>query len=178
MHGRLPASQKAERMDAFRGGRLDVLVATTVIEVGIDVPNASVMVIEDADRYGLAQLHQLRGRIGRGAAKSHCVLIADPVTEEGRRRLEVMRQTTDGFIIAQEDLRLRGPGEVLGVRQHGIAGLHIADPLGDLDLLEEAKRAAQTLLAADPELSASAAGPLAAAVRRRLEGRARLASVG
>jgi ATP-dependent DNA helicase RecG len=178
MHGRLSAGQKAERMEAFRDGRIDVLVATTVIEVGIDVPNASVMVVEDADRYGLAQLHQLRGRIGRGSAKSHCILIADPVTEEGRLRLDVMRRTTDGFVIAQEDLRLRGPGEVLGVRQHGLGGLRIADPLGDLDLLEEAKTAAQALLAADPDLSTAAAGPLAAAVRRHLEGRARLASVG
>jgi ATP-dependent DNA helicase RecG len=178
LHGRLPAAQKAARMEALRAGRIDVLVATTVIEVGIDVPNASLMIIEDADRYGLAQLHQLRGRVGRGAAKSHCVLIADPATEEGRRRLEVMRRTTDGFVIAQEDLRLRGPGEVLGVRQHGIGGLRIADPLTDLALLEEAKTAAAAVLAADPELAGEEAAVLAAAVRRRLDGRASLASVG
>ncbi|MDR7422679.1 MAG: ATP-dependent DNA helicase RecG [Armatimonadota bacterium] len=178
MHGRLTAAQKADRMEAFRAGRIDVLVATTVIEVGIDVPNASIMVIEDADRYGLAQLHQLRGRVGRGAAKAHCVLIADPVTEEGRRRLEVMRATTDGFRIAQEDLRLRGPGEVLGVRQHGVAGLRVADPITDLPLLEEARRAATALLREDPELRGGQVRELAAAVRRRLQGRAELASVG
>jgi ATP-dependent DNA helicase RecG len=178
MHGRLTAAQKADRMDAFRAGQIDVLVATTVIEVGIDVPNASIMVIEDAHRYGLAQLHQLRGRVGRGSAKSHCILIADPGTEEGRRRLEVMRATTDGFRIAQEDLRLRGPGEVLGVRQHGIAGLRVADPIADLPLLEEARRAAGALLRADPDLAGGEVHHLAAAVRRRLHGRAQLASVG
>lgn len=178
VHGRLTAAQKAERMEAFRAGHIDVLVATTVIEVGIDVPNASVMVIEDADRYGLAQLHQLRGRVGRGAATSHCILVTDPVTDEGRRRLDVMRRTTDGFRIAQEDLDLRGPGEVLGVRQHGLAGLRVADPVTDLPLLEEAKRAAEGWLAADPYLSSPPGAPLAAAVRRALEGRARLASIG
>ncbi len=176
MHGRLPAAQKAERMDAFRAGAIDVLVATTVIEVGIDVPNASLMIIEDADRYGLAQLHQLRGRVGRGAQQSHCVLIADPVTDEGRRRLEVMRATHDGFRIAQEDLQLRGPGEVLGVRQHGIGGLRIADPVADLALLEEAKRAAEDLLHRDPDLAGTRA--LGEAVRRHLDERVRLASVG
>ncbi|MGQ0571283.1 MAG: ATP-dependent DNA helicase RecG [Armatimonadota bacterium] len=178
MHGRLPPVQKAERMEAFRAGAIDVLVATTVIEVGIDVANASLMIIEDADRYGLAQLHQLRGRVGRGAVRSHCVLIADPVTEDGRRRLEVMRTTTDGFRIAQEDLRLRGPGEVLGVRQHGLGGLRIADPVADLPLMEEAKRAAEVLLQHDPELLSAEAAQLGAAVRRHLEGRALLASVG
>jgi ATP-dependent DNA helicase RecG len=165
-------------MEAFRAGRIDVLVATTVIEVGIDVPNASIMVIEDADRYGLAQLHQLRGRVGRGARRAHCVLIADPATEDGRRRLEIMRTTTDGFRIAQEDLRLRGPGEVLGVRQHGVAGLRVADPVTDLPLLEDARRAAAALLRADPELRGEGVGELAAAVRRRVQGRAGLASVG
>jgi len=178
MHGRLPPALKAERMEAFRAGRIDVLVATTVIEVGIDVPNATLMVIEDADRYGLAQLHQLRGRVGRGAEQSHCILIADPVTEEGRRRLEVVRRTTDGFRIAQEDLRLRGPGEVLGVRQHGVAGLMVADPVSDLPLLEEAKAAAEAWLARDPDFSGEGSAALAAAVRRRVEDRATLASVG
>lgn len=165
-------------MDAFRAGAIDVLVATTVIEVGIDVPNASLMLIEDADRYGLAQLHQLRGRVGRGAEQSHCVLIADPVTEEGGRRLEVMRATHDGFRIAQEDLQLRGPGEVLGVRQHGIGGLRIADPVADLALLEEAKRAAEDLLHHDPNLDSAETRSLGEAVRRYLDERVRLASVG
>jgi ATP-dependent DNA helicase RecG len=178
MHGRLPTAQKAERMEAFRAGRIDVMVATTVIEVGIDVPNASLMIVEDADRYGLAQLHQLRGRVGRGAARSYCVLVADPTTEERRRRLEVMRTTSDGFRIAQEDLRLRGPGEVLGVRQHGVGGLRVADPISDLGLLEEARRAAARLLREDPDLASDQAAPLRDLVRRGLDGRARLASVG
>jgi ATP-dependent DNA helicase RecG len=178
MHGRLPPAVKAERMEALRAGRLDVLVATTVIEVGIDIPNASLMVIEDADRYGLAQLHQLRGRVGRGGGRAHCILIADPTTDEGRQRLEVMRQTSDGFRIAQEDLRLRGPGEVLGIRQHGLAGLRVADPVTDLSLLEEARAAAERWLAQDPDLASPQAAMLAAAVRRRFDGRASLASVG
>ncbi|MDR7520926.1 MAG: ATP-dependent DNA helicase RecG [Armatimonadota bacterium] len=178
MHGRLSPAQKAERMEAFRAGEIDVLVATTVVEVGIDVPNASVMVIEDADRYGLAQLHQLRGRVGRGAARSYCVLIADPTTEEARRRLEVMRTTSDGFRIAQEDLQLRGPGEVLGVRQHGLGGLRVADPVADLRLLEEARQAAQALLEEDPDLSSADARALGEIVRRHLDERVHLASVG
>ncbi len=178
MHGRLSPSQKAERMEALRAGAIDVLVATTVIEVGIDVPNASLMIIEDADRYGLAQLHQLRGRVGRGAEQSHCVLVAEPATEEGRRRLEVMRATGDGFRIAQEDLRLRGPGEILGVRQHGIGGLRIADPVADLALLEEARRTAEVLLHDDSDLSSAEMQALGAAVRRHLDERVRLASVG
>ncbi len=178
LHGRLPAAQKAERMEGFRSGRIDVLVATTVIEVGIDVPNASIMVIEDADRYGLAQLHQLRGRVGRGTEQSHCILLADPATDEGRRRLEVMASTNNGFTIAQEDLALRGPGEILGVRQHGLAGLRVADLVTDLPLLEEARAAAEVLLADDPDLRSSGLMVLAATVQRQMAERRRLASVG
>ncbi|MGH2405498.1 MAG: ATP-dependent DNA helicase RecG [bacterium] len=178
MHGRLPGPEKAERMEAFRAGRIDVLVATTVIEVGIDVPAATLMVVEDADRYGLAQLHQLRGRIGRGAARSQCILIADATTLEGRRRLDVMAATHDGFRIAQEDLALRGPGEILGVRQHGLAGLRIANLVTDLPLLEEARDAARTLLADDPELADPGLARLADAVQAHLAARASLASVG
>ncbi len=178
MHGRLSGPEKAARMEAFRAGQVDVLVATTVIEVGIDVSNATIMVVEDADRYGLAQLHQLRGRIGRGQARSQCILIADPTTPDGRRRLEVMAATHDGFRIAQEDLALRGPGEILGVRQHGIAGLRIADLVTDLPVLEETREAARTLLAGDPELSDPALAGLGDAVRAHLAQRASLASVG
>jgi ATP-dependent DNA helicase RecG len=165
-------------MEAFRTGRIDVLVATTVIEVGIDVPNASIMIIEDADRYGLAQLHQLRGRVGRGADQAYCVLVAEPVSDEGGRRLEIMRRTNDGFVIAQEDLALRGPGEIMGVRQHGTAGLRVADPVSDLALLEEARRTAEALLHTDPDLTQAAVHALAEAVGRHLETRARLVSVG
>ncbi|MGH2376654.1 MAG: ATP-dependent DNA helicase RecG [bacterium] len=178
MHGRLSGPEKAARMEAFRAGQIDVLVATTVIEVGIDVSTASLMVVEDADRYGLAQLHQLRGRIGRGDARSQCILIADPTTPEGRRRLDVMAATHDGFRIAQEDLTLRGPGEILGVRQHGLAGLRVADLVTDLPLLEETREAAHTLLGDDPTLTDPALAGLADAVRTHLAERAGLASVG
>lgn len=178
MHGRLPAGEKARRMEAFRAGEIGVLVATTVIEVGIDVPNATIMVVEDADRYGLAQLHQLRGRVGRGAAHSHCILIADPVSEDGRRRLQVMASGVDGFQIAQADLDLRGPGDVLGVRQHGLAGLRVANLATDLPLLEEANQAAQALLRDDPDLAGAEVAGLGHAVERYLTLRSGLASVG
>jgi ATP-dependent DNA helicase RecG len=178
LHGRMSAAQKAERMEEFRAGRLQVLVATTVIEVGIDVPNASIMVIEDADRYGLAQLHQLRGRVGRGADQSHCILLADTPTEAGRSRLEVMAATTDGFVIAEEDLALRGPGDILGVRQHGLDGLRVANLSSDLPLLEEARTVAEGLLADSPRLDDPELSTLAAAVERQQAERRRLASVG
>jgi ATP-dependent DNA helicase RecG len=178
LHGRLPGAEKAARMDAFRRGAIDVLVATTVIEVGVDVPNASLMVVEDADRYGLAQLHQLRGRIGRGPVKSHCVLVADPTTDDGRRRLEIIRATADGFRIAQEDLQLRGPGEVLGTRQHGVTELRVANPATDLFLMEDARRAAETVVGEDPHLAGDGLRALEAAVRKQVEGRSRLVSVG
>lgn len=178
VHGRLAAAQRAERMEAFRAGSVDVLVATTVIEVGIDVPNATVMIVEDADRYGLAQLHQLRGRVGRGAERSYCVLIADPRTEEGRQRLEVMRSTSDGYVIAQQDLVLRGPGDVLGVRQHGIAGLRVADIIADAPLLEEARAEAEALLQHDPKLASDELRQVRLAVDRQMEHRGSLASVG
>jgi ATP-dependent DNA helicase RecG len=155
-----------------------VLVATTVIEVGIDVPNASIMVIEDADRYGLAQLHQLRGRVGRGPEQSHCILLADTPTESGRRRLDAMASTSDGFVIAQEDLALRGPGDILGVRQHGLAGLRVADLATDLPLLEEARTAAEGLLQDNPRLDGPELLLLTAAVERQQAERRRLASVG
>jgi ATP-dependent DNA helicase RecG len=178
LHGRLSAAQKAERMEGFRTGRVHVLVATTVIEVGIDVPNASIMVIEDADRYGLAQLHQLRGRVGRGPEQSHCILLADTPTESGRRRVDAIASTTDGFVIAQEDLALRGPGDILGVRQHGLAGLRVADLATDLPLLEEARTAAEGLLQDNPRLDGPELLLLTAAVERQQAERRRLASVG
>ena len=148
VHGRMPPAEKDAAMAAFREAGLDVLVATTVIEVGVDVPNASLMVIENAERLGLAQLHQLRGRIGRGARRSACVMMYDgPLTESARARLEVLRATTDGFAIAQRDLEIRGPGELLGTRQTGLAQLRIADLARDLPLLPGIERAASELLA-------------------------------
>lgn len=152
LHGQLPAREKSEVMDAFRAGDLDVLVATTVIEVGIDVPNATAIVIEDADRFGLSQLHQLRGRVGRGRHPGVCFLLADPAGPDGAARLEAMVATTDGFRLAEEDLRIRGQGTVFGTRQSGLADLRIADILVDADLLVAARREAFALVAADPAL--------------------------
>jgi len=130
-------------MNRFRQGELQILVATTVIEVGVDVPNATVMVIEHADRFGLAQLHQLRGRVGRGKEKSHCILVAPKsITEEGRARIEAMIATSNGFEIAERDLKQRGPGEFFGTRQHGDAAFTFAHPLRDHELLELARREA------------------------------------
>ena len=141
-------------MRAFLAGEVDVLVATTVIEVGIDVANASVMVVEHAERFGLSQLHQLRGRVGRGAAESHCILIAEP-GEDSSERHKVFRDTTDGFEIARADLRIRGQGDLFGKQQHGRDPvLRFADLMSDEDLLVEAQRDARALVAADPDLEA------------------------
>ena len=148
VHGRMPPAEKDAAMTRFKEARIDVLVATTVVEVGVDVPNASLMIVENAERLGLAQLHQLRGRVGRGARRSACVMVYDgPLTEAARARLEVLRATTDGFRIAERDLELRGPGELLGTRQTGLAQLRIADLARDLPLLPGVERAASELLA-------------------------------
>ncbi|MDD4911446.1 MAG: ATP-dependent DNA helicase RecG [Sideroxydans sp.] len=153
-HGRLPPAEKAAVMAAFKAGELHLLVATTVIEVGVDVPNASLMVIDHAERMGLAQLHQLRGRVGRGAAESMCVLLfMQPLSELARERLKVIYENTDGFVIAQQDLQLRGPGELLGARQSGVAMLRFADLTEDEDLLEQARLSADELLRDAPEVA-------------------------
>lgn len=155
VHGRMKAAEKAAVMAEFIAGRLHVLVATTVIEVGVDVPNASLMVIEHAERMGLAQLHQLRGRVGRGAAASSCVLMfAEPLSVLARARLKVVREHTDGFEIAKQDLEIRGPGEFLGARQSGVPMLRFADLQTDLHLLEAARRVAADLMADEPEIVA------------------------
>ena len=152
IHGRLKAAEKAQTMAAFHAGRIQLLVGTTVIEVGVDVPNASLMVIEHAERFGLAQLHQLRGRVGRGAAESVCVLLyQDPLGEAARRRLKVIFESTDGFAIAHEDLVLRGPGEYLGARQSGAPLLRFADLNEDADLLETARAVTEGLLTDHPD---------------------------
>jgi ATP-dependent DNA helicase RecG len=181
LHGRLRSKEKEEVMERFRRGEIQVLVSTTVIEVGVDVPNATVMVVEHAERFGLAQLHQLRGRIGRGAEKSHCILVAPKslspeASDPARIRLETMVSTADGFEIAEIDLKLRGPGEFFGTRQHGELGFHVANPLRDRELLELARREAFALVE----------NPEAAAERHRLldslgpswQGRYLLATVG
>ena len=152
VHGKMKPREKDAVMSAFAAGNTDILVSTTVIEVGVDVPNATVMVIENAERFGLSQLHQLRGRVGRGQHRSYCVLVSDNGSEETRARLRVMVRTTNGFQIAEEDLRLRGPGDFFGQRQHGLPGLKIADLGCDTRLLQEAQTAAEELLAQDPEL--------------------------
>ena len=151
-------------MDAFRRGELDVLVATVVIEVGVDVPNASLMVVEHADRFGLAQLHQLRGRVGRGTRRSLCVLVGDPVTEDAARRLEAIGGTDDGFEIAELDLSIRGPGELFGSRQSGLPPVRVADLEHDLELLRLARRDAKEWIDRDPGLSR----PEHALMRRKL----------
>ncbi len=152
LHGQMKSADKESVMTRMRAGEIDVLVATTVIEVGIDIPNATVMVIEDADRFGLSQLHQLRGRVGRGEHPGRCLLVADPTTPEGEQRIAAMVQTTDGFRLAEEDLRIRGQGTVFGARQSGIADLKLADILADMDILIVARREAFDLVAHDPEL--------------------------
>jgi ATP-dependent DNA helicase RecG len=151
LHGRMPAAEKAAVMALFTSGAMGVLVSTTVIEVGVDVPNASLMVIEHAERFGLSQLHQLRGRVGRGAAASVCVLLyTGPLSATGKDRLKAMSQTTDGFEIARRDLEIRGPGEFLGARQSGVPLLRFADLAEDLPLVQQARRAAETLLDRHP----------------------------
>jgi len=150
VHGRMPPKDKERGMYAFKEGTIGLLVATTVIEVGVDVPNATLMVIENAERMGLAQLHQLRGRVGRGAHESDCVLLyGDPLSEVARARLKVIRETNDGFVIARRDLELRGPGELLGTRQTGLADMRVADLMRDSDLLPEVQSAAEVILKQD-----------------------------
>ncbi|HEW78472.1 MAG TPA: DNA helicase RecG, partial [Phycisphaerales bacterium] len=151
-------------MAEFRRGKIDVLVSTVVIEVGVDVPNATIMVIEDADRFGLAQLHQLRGRIGRGEAKSHCFLFSRTENEAAKSRLEVMTRSNDGFEIAEYDLRLRGPGELFSTRQHGLPDLKIANIIDDYELLMMARKNAFELVSQDPMLT----GPEHKNIRRAL----------
>ncbi|MEJ5296092.1 MAG: ATP-dependent DNA helicase RecG [Fimbriimonadales bacterium] len=153
LHGRMKPAEKEAVMEAFRAGEIDVLVSTTVIEVGVDVPNAVAMIIEDAERFGLAQLHQLRGRVGRGEHQSYCVLIADPKTDEGKARMEIMTRTNNGFLIAEEDLRIRGPGEIYGTRQSGMPSFRVADLVKDMHLLEVARQEAFRLLERDPDLN-------------------------
>lgn len=174
VHGKLKSKDKEAVMAAFAGGTLDVLVSTTVIEVGVDVPNASLMIIENADRFGLSQLHQLRGRVGRGKHQSWCVLVSSSRGETARERLKALCATNDGFQIAEEDLRLRGPGDFFGKRQHGLPQLKVADFAADLELLKEARAAAEELIAADPELKKPSHRLLKRRVRELFEENAEL----
>lgn len=178
IHGRMRSQDKDAVIGSFRAGAIDVLVSTTVIEVGVDVPNATVMVIEGADRYGLAQLHQLRGRTGRGAEQSYCFLIGEPKSDEGRQRMRVMERTTNGFVIAEEDLKLRGPGEFFGQRQHGLPDLKVANVLTDTDILQAARREAFNLVAGDGRLSQPEHEAVRRAVRQRFKGGLEMILVG
>jgi len=166
LHGRMKPAEKEAVMDAFRAGELQILVSTTVIEVGVDVPNAAAIVIEDADRFGLAQLHQLRGRVGRSEHQSYCVLIANPKSDDGQRRMDIMTRTNNGFLIAEEDLRIRGPGEIYGTRQSGMPSFRVADLVKDMRLLEVARQEAFHLLEQDPDLSRPEHAALLEAVDR------------
>jgi ATP-dependent DNA helicase RecG len=153
VHGRMKPAEKAEVMARFKAAEIDLLVATTVIEVGVDVPNASLMVIENPERLGLAQLHQLRGRVGRGSKKSHCILLYQtPLSRNGKERLGVMRESNDGFFIAEKDLELRGPGQVLGTAQTGLMEFRIADIARDAAMLDEVKDAADFVLSRHPDI--------------------------
>ncbi len=152
LHGRMKGADKDAVMQAFSENKLQLLVSTTVVEVGVDVPNAVIMMIENAERFGLSQLHQLRGRVGRGSEQSHCILLSDAKGPETMARLKVLTKTQDGFQIAEADLNLRGPGDFFGNRQHGLPGLQMADLAGDMAVLKEAQQAAEELLAQDPEL--------------------------
>ena len=165
MHGKMKSADKKKVMESFSNGETQLLVSTTVIEVGVDVPNAVIMVIENAERFGLSQLHQLRGRIGRGQYKSTCILITDAKNDTAQQRMKVMETTTDGFKIADEDLKLRGPGEFFGSRQHGLPEMKIADMLEDRSTLEETQRAAKEIMARDPELSS----PESAALKNEIQ---------
>lgn len=160
LHGKMTPKQKDAVMQAFARGDVQVLVSTTVVEVGVDVPNATVMIVENAERFGLSQLHQLRGRIGRGSAKSYCILVSDAKGDTARQRLLTMKKYSDGFKIADEDLRLRGPGDFFGKRQHGLPELRLADMVEDMDTLRLCRDCADTILADDPNLDKPENQPL------------------
>ena len=168
IHGKMKPKEKDAVMSAVVAGEVNILVATTVIEVGVDVPNAALMIIENAERFGLSQLHQLRGRVGRGKHKSYCVLVSDNDSEDVRARLSIMTKTNDGFKISEEDLRLRGPGDFFGSRQHGLPEMHVADLGADMDVMQRAQSEAQLLLASDPELALPEHAALRQSVERML----------
>lgn len=171
VHGKMKAKEKQAVMDGFAAGNIDVLVSTTVIEVGINVPNATIMLIENAERFGLAQLHQLRGRVGRGSEKSYCILVSDTKTKVAKERMKTMTESEDGFVISEKDLKLRGPGEFFGIRQHGLPELKIADLYKDMAILKEAQQAAAELLQRDRALAAEEHQLLKAHIEGYLEGK-------
>ncbi len=169
LHGRMKPAEKERVMQAFADNRIQVLVSTTVVEVGVDVPNAVCMIIENADRFGLSQLHQLRGRVGRGKEQSYCILISGNRSPEAKRRLEVVAKTNDGFKIAEQDLKLRGPGDFFGFRQSGVPMLKMADLMTDINILEKAKKAAEKILSEDPRLDRCENAALCRRVKKLIE---------
>jgi ATP-dependent DNA helicase RecG len=178
LHGRQEEPARTSVMQEFRARQLDVLVCTSVVEVGVDVANATLMVIEHAERFGLSQLHQLRGRVSRGPVAGQCWLFGEPATEEGQERLRTFVRTSDGFALAEADARLRGLGEFFGTRQHGLSELRFGDLLADADLLQRARRDAFDLVAADPELARQEHAALRGAVWQRYGATLELAAVG
>jgi len=179
VHGRMKPEEKDAVMEGFKAGSTDILVSTTVVEVGVDVPNATVMVIEHAERFGLAQLHQLRGRVGRGDQQSYCILmVGRGASDEARERIQVLADTNDGFVIAEKDLKMRGPGEFLGVRQHGLPRFSVADLGSDSRLLVQARDDAFAFVAGDPDMSTPAGALLLDATKRRFRGRGAFMDVG
>ena len=153
IHGKMKADEKQKIMESFSDGEIDILVSTTVIEVGINVPNSTIMLIENAERFGLAQLHQLRGRVGRGSEKSYCILVTESKTNVTKQRMKVMKESNDGFVISEKDLKLRGPGEFFGTKQHGIPELKIANLYKDIDVLKDAQSAAEEIIKNDFKLN-------------------------
>ena len=178
LHGRMAFAEKERVMSEFKEGAIQILVSTTVIEVGIDVPNASVMLVEHAERFGLSQLHQLRGRVGRGSWKSYCILMTAARSDDSRRRIAAMTETNDGFRIAEVDLSVRGPGDFFGTRQSGLPAFRVADLLRDAAVLEDARADAVEIVRRDPRLTAPEHRALRAALLARWRGKLDLASVG
>lgn len=168
LHGQMKSTDKEETMEAFRRKEIEVLVSTVVIEVGVDVPNATIMVVEDANRFGLSQLHQLRGRVGRGGEQSFCILVADGTTQDAKQRLDILIETTDGFKIAEKDLEIRGPGSVAGTQQHGNdIDFMFANLIEDGVLLEKARSAAMAVLQDDPGLTQTQNAKILAKIKER-----------
>ncbi|MCK5738980.1 DNA helicase RecG, partial [bacterium] len=179
LHGRMKSDEKERVMDAFKNGDIQILVSTTVIEVGVDVPNATVMVVEHAERFGLTQLHQLRGRVGRGSEKSYCILVVSPpLSDDARRRVDTMAETNDGFKISEVDLEIRGPGEFFGTRQHGLPELKMADILADQELLQIAREEAFDLVKRDVQLLAPDVAPIRRHFQKQYQKKFELVTIG
>ncbi|MCL2390113.1 MAG: ATP-dependent DNA helicase RecG, partial [Endomicrobia bacterium] len=178
LHGKMKPPEKNEIMKSFKSKAFDVLISTTVIEVGIDVPNASVIIIQHADRFGLSALHQLRGRVGRGKKQSYCFLVGPAKSENSRRRLDIMTKTNNGFEIAEEDLKMRGPGELMGTIQHGFPEFKAGDLMKDADIIEFTKTQARTLIETDPKLSKKENAVLKQLIRRRFSNKTKFIQVG